>query len=283
MLNKFCIIIGTKKGGTSSLYEYIKQHPSLIGGFKKEPNFFGNIKNWEKGLNWYQNQFIGYDQKKHIYGLDATTDYTQQGFLNIPMRMKKSGYKYKFIYILRDPFDKIESQTHQFLIDGDSIRPIYECLDCRVIESANYYKQLQEYLKYFSKDQFLLVDFKRLKTDPDALMKQITDFLELPPYSYDTSYVHNLKSSAVGQSFKGYRVLREILRKFNLTPFIPQLAKDKLRSIIGKYGGKKINEENYTLSEYQKEYLTNILHDDIKALEENFNFETSDWKIHNYV
>ena len=282
MLNKFCEIIGTKKGATSSLYEYIKQHPALVGGFKKEPNFFGNIKNWGKGLDWYQEQFVGYDASSHVYGLDGTTDYTQEGFLDIPKRMKESEYKFKFIYILRDPIDKIESQTHQFLIDGDSIRPIYECLDCRIVESANYYKQLKRYLECFSKDQILLVDFKRLNTDIDNLMQEITQFLDLPEFVYDTSYVHNLKNSAIGQSFRGYRALRNILRKFNITPLIPQLAKDKVRTILGKHGGKSIDKEAYTLNERQKSLIAKHLKNDIKKLKEEFNFNTNSWKLNDY-
>ncbi|MGX1928077.1 sulfotransferase domain-containing protein [Flagellimonas sp. 2504JD4-2] len=277
---KYCIIIGTKKGGTSSLYEYIRQHPAVVGGFKKEPNFFGHIKNWEKGLEWYEEQFVGYDKQVHEYGIDATTDYTQDGFLNIPENMKASGYDFKFIYILRDPFQKIESQTHQFLIDRDSIRPIYECLDTRIVESSKYYKQLKKYLNHFDRDKFLLVDFARMKADIDNVMSEISKFLELDEFDFDTSYLHNEKKSAIGQSFRSYRLLRDILRKLRLTPLIPQIAKDKLRLVFGKYGGKGISQEDYKLTPEQKKILQDDLIDDALALEKEFGFDTSNWEIH---
>ena len=283
MLDKYCIIIGTKKGATSSLYEYLRQHPAIVGGFKKEPNFFGHTKNWEKGLDWYQNQFIGYDGCTHLYGIDATTDYTQEGFIGIPERMKATGCNFKFIYILRDPFDKIESQTHQFLVDRDTIRPIYECLDARIVESAKYYKQLSKYLEFFPKDQFFLVDFARMKTDINGVMNEISDFLGLPEHDYDTSYIHNLKSSAVGQSFKGYRLLRSVLRTFRVTPLIPQKAKDMVRLGLGKFGGKKIDREKHTLSEEQKRYVAKQLKEDLYKLEKEFGFKNNNWKIFNYV
>lgn len=284
MLQNFCVIIGTKKGATSSLYEYLRQHPAIAGGFIKEPNFFGNIKKWEKGLDWYQNQFVDYNENEsQIYGIDATTDYTQAGFIGVPERMKASGYNFKFIYILRDPFDKIESQTHQFLIDRDTIRPIYECLDVRIVESANYYKQLSKYLESFPKDQFYLVDFARMKTDINGVMNEITDFLGLPEHDYDTSYIHNLKSSAVGQSFKGYRLLRSVLRTFRVTPLIPQKAKDMVRSGLGKFGGKKIHKEKYILSEEQKGYIAKQLKEDLYKLEKEFGFKNEKWKVYDYV
>ncbi|MEQ5791015.1 sulfotransferase domain-containing protein [Muricauda sp. NFXS6] len=277
---KYCIIIGTKKGGTSSLYEYLRQHPSIVGGFKKEPNFFGNIKNWEKGIEWYDEQFVGYNEKVHKYKIDATTDYTQDGFWNVTGNMKESGLGFKFIYILRDPFQKIESQTHQFLADRDTIRPIYECLDTRIIESTKYHKQLMKYLEFFPKDQFLLVDFSRMKNDIEEVMREVTEFLELERFQYDTSYLHNEKKSAIGQSFRIYRFIREILRKFRITPLIPQVAKDKLRLLFGKYGGKRIQKEDYQLTLEQKKYLKEELLPDVVALEKKFGFNTSDWEIH---
>ncbi|WP_034060365.1 sulfotransferase domain-containing protein [Lacinutrix jangbogonensis] len=280
MLNKFCLIIGTKKGATSSLYEYIRQHPKVAGGFKKEPNFFGNIKNWKKGLQWYQKQFVEYVAEQHDYGIDATTDYTQDGFINIPKRIKESNINVKFIYVVRDPFKKIESQTHQFLTDRDSIRPITECLDTRIIESAKYYKQVAKYLKFFDKKDFLFVDFERLRTDSKLVMKEINSFLELTDFQYDTSYLHNDKKSAIGQSFKSYRLLREFLRKLNITPLIPQIAKDKVRLGLGKYGGKKISEEDYKLTIEQKLVLKEELLLDAIKLEEEFGFNTRLWEIH---
>lgn len=277
---KYCIIIGTKKGATSSLYEYIRQHPRVVGGFKKEPNFFGNIKNWEKGMKWYHEQFIGHDPDQHVYFLDGTTDYTQEGYINIPRRMKETGKDFKFIYILRDPFQKMESQTHQFLIDRDSIRPIYECLDVRIVESCKYHKQLSRYLEHFPKGDFLLLDFNALRSDIDSVMSKVTDFLGLEEFEYDTSHIHNLKRSAVGQSYRGYRILRQLLRTLRITPLIPQVVKDKFRQLLGRYGGKKIKEEDYRLTQEQKRFLKKELMQDVKRLEEEFGFDTSSWELH---
>ena len=49
------IIIGESKCGTTSLYNYIIQHPAIKSALSKEINFF----NWsyDKPLNWYRGHF----------------------------------------------------------------------------------------------------------------------------------------------------------------------------------------------------------------------------------
>ena len=34
------IIIGAQKSGTTSLYNYLTEHPSIVPAFKREPKFF---------------------------------------------------------------------------------------------------------------------------------------------------------------------------------------------------------------------------------------------------
>ena len=36
------LIIGVQKGGTTSLYRYLEEHPSVAGAFAKEVHFFDN-------------------------------------------------------------------------------------------------------------------------------------------------------------------------------------------------------------------------------------------------
>ena len=48
-------IIGTQKGGTSSLYDYLTEHPSIESCYSKEPSYFDRY--YERGLNWYKINF----------------------------------------------------------------------------------------------------------------------------------------------------------------------------------------------------------------------------------
>ena len=46
------IIIGSKKGGTRALIEFLKLHPSIKAA-GPEIHFFDNKANYDKGLDWY--------------------------------------------------------------------------------------------------------------------------------------------------------------------------------------------------------------------------------------
>ena len=49
------IIIGTQKGGTTSLYRYLIEHPCIAPIYIKEPHFFDIY--FYKGLHWYRAHF----------------------------------------------------------------------------------------------------------------------------------------------------------------------------------------------------------------------------------
>jgi hypothetical protein len=46
------ITVGTQRGGTTSLYNYMLTHPNILHSFEKEVDFLNN--NFHKGKRWYQ-------------------------------------------------------------------------------------------------------------------------------------------------------------------------------------------------------------------------------------
>ena len=68
------LIIGVGKSGTSSLHQYLSQHPQVINPYEKELHFFN--KNFEAGLDWYLAQFPPLSLKKrHFLTGEATPWY----------------------------------------------------------------------------------------------------------------------------------------------------------------------------------------------------------------
>lgn len=49
------LIIGTQKGGTSSLYSALTQHPQILRATRKEVHFFD--QHYSRGQTWYTRQF----------------------------------------------------------------------------------------------------------------------------------------------------------------------------------------------------------------------------------
>ena len=60
------LIIGAQKGGTTSLYSYLCQHPGIIPCEKKEVHFFGNPEIRKRGEAWYRRHFPSNSHRKSL-------------------------------------------------------------------------------------------------------------------------------------------------------------------------------------------------------------------------
>ena len=69
------IIIGSAKSGTTSLYDYLLEHPLIYMSNPKEPCFFDENVAWDKGVAWYSSLFSGAENDQ-ICG-EASTNYTR--------------------------------------------------------------------------------------------------------------------------------------------------------------------------------------------------------------
>src|SRR5436305_2012500 len=58
------IIIGVQKGGTTSLYNYLVEHPGIAPIYIKEPHFFDLY--YSKGPAWYRSHFPTSLQKYYV-------------------------------------------------------------------------------------------------------------------------------------------------------------------------------------------------------------------------
>src|SRR3954463_6324498 len=74
MLPNF-LIIGAMKGGTTSLYHYLRPHPEVFMPVTKELHFFVAEKNLLLGPGWYERRFRGAGDAIAVG--EASTDYTK--------------------------------------------------------------------------------------------------------------------------------------------------------------------------------------------------------------
>ncbi len=49
------VIIGTQRGGTSSLHEWLSAHPAVLPTAQREVHYFDN--HYDRGTRWYRAQF----------------------------------------------------------------------------------------------------------------------------------------------------------------------------------------------------------------------------------
>jgi hypothetical protein len=105
------IVIGAAKCGTTSLHEYLDEHPEISMSREKELHFFVDGKNWGRGLAWYESHF---DSAAPVRGESSPGYSAFPLYRGVPERMAETIPEAKLIYLVRDPVQRIVSHyTHR--------------------------------------------------------------------------------------------------------------------------------------------------------------------------
>lgn len=288
-IDSFVLIIGAMKCGTTSLYQYLSKHPEIAACRTKEVGFFSNLNRYSLGFNFYQNLW-NWDNKKHKYGIEASPSYTRvtnpqyaNAAENILQTKLASQAKFKFIYLLRNPIDRIESHYTQGRKHGheDTAKPISEGLQSEIIDTSKYALQIKEYYDRFPAEDILLLELEDLKANPSATLKKICDFLEIDSeYQFsETSIVHNPYSQESSRVFiPGYYFFRKLDFVTTFIRFIPDDIQSKIRSVRNLFA-YKFKYEYVKLPPKEKSFLRKELARDINELENKYNFDVKRWKL----
>ena len=104
------IIGGVFKAGTTSLFTYLSQHPSIGVSSKKELGYFVPLQFGKKpeGIEEYTKYFSHLDALKFNYIMEASPGYLFGG-KNTAQYMKENLPDFKIIFILRDPGERLIS------------------------------------------------------------------------------------------------------------------------------------------------------------------------------
>jgi hypothetical protein len=279
MIDNFALIIGAMKCGTTSLFSYLAQHPQISACSEKEPRFFSNNHRWAKGFDWYQNLWH-WKPTVHKIALEASVDYTR-----IPSRPNaaqriatlKAKANFKFIYIMRNPLDRIESHYTHGQAQGwlATKKPLSEEIDGRLIEASRYATQIEEYYKRFSADSILLLNFEDLKTNPLHQVKKVCQFLEIDPdYNFqELDTRHNANEGRIG-----YDPLWRSLRRIKLLRSMAQVISVKPKRMLHSFFGRQI-EGKFKLSPAQRDFILSQLKEDLQKLSFEYGIELSKWGI----
>ncbi len=263
--NNFALIIGAMKAGTTSLFYYLSEHPQIAACREKEPYFFAKEDTFNRGMNWYQSLW---DWKpEHQIAIEASTTYTMQPkYLNVPERIAKiKGAEFRFIYIIRNPFSRIESHIRHLLARGllDKVEIIEEHL-----AFSEYAKQLDVYANIFGRDRIYLLLLEDLQKDPVTELRKICNFLQVTSdYEFKTiDIVRNSKNSTN---------LHPMLRKIYNIPVVKSVA-TKVPPTIRQKLYKPLSRKNpyeFKLSSQDKMLIIQRLQPDLIRLKTEYNID----------
>ena len=176
------IIIGAMKSGTSTLFDWLLQHPEIIGSHKKEVHFFD--RHYREGERWYRAHF---PYACNVRQGSVTGEASPFYLLGPPIagRIHTLIPDVRLIAILRNPVDRAISHYFHSTRSGKESLPIMEALavedartasawdralqgDCRFDRQLTwfsyqkrglYLEQLQRYWQVFRKENIYIESF----------------------------------------------------------------------------------------------------------------------------
>ncbi|UII21149.1 sulfotransferase family protein [Fulvivirga ligni] len=297
------LIIGAGKCGTTSVDNYLKQHPSIFVTAFKEPNFFGfeMVKPEDfddpNELKYYQDHSIT-DLKSYqdLYKeaepgqIKGETSNTYLYHETAPERIKHYVPDVKMIAIFRQPAERLYSRYLHLARVDQLPTPTFEgVLDKSTIwwerndlvKEGFYYKNLSKFYDHFDKDQIKVVLFEDLKKDPQGIIQSIAEFVGADgSFEFDLSVEYN-KSGFIKNKFYDKMIGQNSIIKKGIKSMVPTSAFEKLKS--NPWLRKKftdITDKNLVRPKLEpelKQKVTDIYRADIQQLAKLINRDLSHW------
>ena len=194
------VILGAMKSGTTSLHNYLVQHPGVIEPLRKEVHYFD--LNFGRGESWYRANFGRAGQGG--VNIDSSPYYLFHP--QVPQRAHDLVPHAKLIVLLRDPVRRAYSHywherdkgreplsfADAIAAEPDRIERDHERLALGEIECSEahqyfsylarsrYAEQLERWLRVYPREQLLVLRFEDLAKDPLPVLNRSLACLGLP-------------------------------------------------------------------------------------------------------
>jgi len=189
MLLPNALIIGVQKAGTTTLHNWLSQHPAIFG--------LNELKDFDFFSRYNDEKFIAAELGKYFKAandnpirLHSCVNYIF--YKDALTRIKSLCPDAKLIVVLRDPvaralsaynyFRKMQRETRDLgsaLVYSPRANVTYtrENCDLTYLEHGYYFQQLSECFEIFPREQVLILDFDELKNKPEKVVHETFQFL----------------------------------------------------------------------------------------------------------
>lgn len=262
------LTIGVPRAGTTWLHEAFEASPEIgVAKFRKEVHFFD--EHYERGLDWYAEQF---DPAGPSIRTETSPSYF--GHADVPARMAEALPDCRFVVVLRDPVERIESQFKRYLQIHGSDRGFRAWLkeNDGALQRSLYGASMERWLAFYPLDRFLLVPFTSLTQQ--TTLESISQFIGASTLDADST----ASNASFSPRFAGpYRLLKTVAlaaRRRNLHAPVQFLKKLGVGRIF-EGGAKKADS---ALSMDDKRHVRALFTEDLLEFERLTGFSTSDWR-----
>lgn len=178
-------VIGAEKCGTSSMHHYLGLHPEISMSTRKEPGYFArsspdyrvirHATSRDRYLSMFEAGATVRGEASPVYSA-----FPEVG--GVPERIRAETDDPKFIYLVRDPIERIESALRHWtsfgrLDVGSGDLEVGEIPESHMVSRSRYMTQLRRYLEHFAAESILVVDSDRLRDLRLVVLEEIFEFL----------------------------------------------------------------------------------------------------------
>ena len=220
------LIAGTKRGGTTSLFNYLLMHPGVLGLFpqtrgKKSTDFF--FKEQARGRRWYRSHFHTETHRRRlaartggrVVGGEASPYYMWDP--RVAPQAHSLNPRLSAIVLLRDPVERawshyqervhmgVEPLSFAAALEAEALRTDGELE--RMLADPGYYSEAHDWYSYrargvylpqltawrsaFPDSQLLVLRSEDMYADVQSAFDDVCRFLDLAPFRLPTTRTFN--------------------------------------------------------------------------------------------
>jgi len=295
MSNPNLFIVGAAKSGTTSLHNYLNQHPNIFMCNPKEPHFLINkeigVDRIPVGITEkleYEDLFFEGGDKK--YRGESSVMYLMYPEIVIPKIKNNYLENTKIIIMLRNPVERAYSGFHHVRRYNikENIQDFTEAWKLseeryfnqkdmtpasRYQELGLYYNQVQSYLNEF-KDNLHIIIYDDYKSDFKSEMNKVFDFLEVENIEIDSDKRHMVG----GWQWENEKLKKLMIKKNPIKTAVKMLIPFKgLRKSIRKRIQENNTVEVQQMTEEERIMMNEFYKTDVKKLSELLNRNLNFW------
>lgn len=234
------MVIGASKCGTSTLRNYLAQHPDILM-ITKEIQFFSCDDIYANGLSWYESLFES-DGPKKLKGEVSNLYTMREVYPNAVARIAEYAPDIKLIYCAREPMSRIQSYWLEMRAHGGEdvhydFNVAVKANKDWLVDSTNYWQQINAYRAVFSDERIHVIFFEDLVKDPTTVMRGCFSFLGVNPESLGGFDLHLGSTQGRLMPRNSLSKLRQYSLYRAVTKLIPPAWRNSLRK---KFLFKKI-------------------------------------------
>lgn len=266
--------IGPPRTATTWLHEVLSRHVGLPQGVK-ETDFF--LWNYDKGLSWYAAHFRNSPAKLPV------GEFSPNYFVSALARERiaKDIPSCKIICTLRDPVERMYSHYRKAREGGYLSGSFEECIEKRpdASEWSKYASHVRAWRCHFGVENVLVLIQDDLKTDAQAFLDRVCDFIQIPRFHLGDPTMQYKKVNTVSSQPKypriarTVRIVRDRLQRNGNYGLVNLLKRTGVRDFI--FGGGPDFER---LRPETDARLREFFRPEVEALEQMLGRDLSAWK-----